>query len=74
MRLDLRVMTEHFEILRRCGLMKRRDPWGNPSVHTFETGRQNGCGLALSVQRNMREIGVEKDGIVADNVVSLWST
>ena len=73
MLLDLQVTTEHFEILRHCGQMKRREPWGNPSVHTSETERQNGCGLALSVQRNMLEIVVEKGGIVVDNVASLWS-
>jgi hypothetical protein len=53
--------------------MKRLEPWGNPSVRTSEPERQNGCGLAPSAQRNMQEIGVEKDVIVVDNVASLWS-
>ena len=72
-RLDLRVTTGHLEILRHYGLMKRREPWVNHLVNTSETERKNGCGLAPSAQRNMQEIGVEKDGIVVDNVASLWS-
>ena len=73
MRLGLQVMTEHFEILRHCGLMKKREPWGNPSETTCERGLQNGCGLARSVPKNMRETGVEEGVIVVENVASHWS-
>jgi hypothetical protein len=73
MRLDLQVTTKHFEILRRCGPMKRRDRWENHSANISETERQNGCGPVLSAQRNMQEIDVGKGGIVVDNVASLWS-
>ena len=71
--LGLQVMPAHFEILRHCGLMKKREPWGNPSGITCERGLQNGCGLARSVPKNIREAGVGEAVIVVENVASHWS-
>ena len=66
-------MTRRFGILRRCGLMKRREEWGNPSDYTFEREPPNGCGLVLSVRKNMLEIDVEKVATVVEIVVSFSS-
>ena len=53
--------------------MKRREEWGNPSDYTFEREPPNGCGLVLSVRKNMLEIDVEKVATVVEIVVSFSS-
>jgi hypothetical protein len=63
----LQDMTKHFETLRLCGQMKRREIWGNLLVNTYGNVPQNGCGRARSAPKSIPALDEVGGGIDAEN-------